>query len=845
MPDPVDHVVQTRKLITWCQTQLRPFFARHKGPERAEELDAEVAQLDAALKVLDQDLSVCFLGSAGVGKSTLINALVAGDDIVVPAGGVGPLTAQALTVRYAEEPHFEVVYHPLQKLSQLAFGLKQMYEADLRALQAAEDVERLPLDAETATDIRTGLESEEHRNRKTQEFRKTAQLLVTGTQDGQAEIPYLLDRLYEAAGRPAAYGTTASPEDAERVRRIAAVLEIARDGQTGVFSHTDGEAAFREALKIHASGFLAPLIQELTLYWKSDLLRGGVELVDLPGIGIAGDVYREVAQTWIRERANAVVIVVDRSGITESAAELLRSTGYLNRLLYSADDPRGDPVIMVAVVQIDNVAEERYSQNETRFKDEHFIDVCAEFRPRLQAQMREQLEGVWKSDDGVGVEKQKVIGNILTTLQVHPLSAIQYRRALRQNRRDPAFIETPEQSNVPRLVTSIRELSSQRRDDRVRAMWDKALRLYRRAKAEVSLIKAEWEREDRAAAEAEKLREDVSAFLTPLREELRTRQGQYREFLKETVPQQIETLVGTAQNRARKAIVAYLRKLEDAHYAVLKAAVVKGGTHFGSRHIDLPRDFGLKFEEPIAEVWGREVLTKIRQRTKQFADDCVALVEQVVEWARGQGARVQPALLEAQRDSIKADAKNLAAIGKEKVEELGEQVKNSLIKEIETPIRRKCKAFVDRNAHIGAGVRRRILDLFDALAEEVTEAAAAPATAILTRLYKQVREEIDVVFGKWQDPLQAAADAIVATHESYVNRSDAQKRGKVLTAVAAVLDSRPAEPFDDEVGSDAEGGITLTSSSKHCESVAAGSSGADGVVGTTTASLNTTVGTTA
>jgi len=248
--------------------------------------------------------------------------------------------------------------------------------------------------------------------------------------------------------------------------------------------------------------------------------------------------------------------------------------------------------------------------------------------------------------------------------------------------------------------------------------------------------------------------------------------------------------------------VAYLRRLDDAHYAVLKAAVVKGGTHFGKRHIDLPRDFGLKFEEPIAEVWGREVLAKIRQRTKQFADDCVSLVEQVVAWARDQGARVQPALLEAQRDAIKADAKNLAAVGRDKVNELGEQVKNGLIKEIEGPIRRKCKAFVDRNAHKGTGTKHRILDLFGTLAEEVTEAAAKPATAILTRLYQGVREEIDAVFGKWQDPMQAAADAIVASHERSVARSDDQRRGRILAAAEAVLATRPAEDFDAAVAAD-------------------------------------------
>ena len=42
---------------------------------------------------------------------------------------------------------------------------------------------------------------------------------------------------------------------------------------------------------------------------------------------------------------------------------------------------------------------------------------------------------------------------------------------------------------------------------------------------------------------------------------------------------------------------------------------------------------------------------------------CVQLVEEVVAWAMGQGARLD-ALVEAQRDAIKADVKNLESVGR-------------------------------------------------------------------------------------------------------------------------------------------------------------------------------------
>ena len=49
-------------------------------------------------------------------------------------------------------------------------------------------------------------------------FRKQAQLLVKGNQDSNADVPYLVDSLREAAGMKRTWGTSGSPEDEERLR---------------------------------------------------------------------------------------------------------------------------------------------------------------------------------------------------------------------------------------------------------------------------------------------------------------------------------------------------------------------------------------------------------------------------------------------------------------------------------------------------------------------------------------------------------------------------------------------------------------------------------------------------
>ena len=86
-------------------------LASNIGEEKVQAFDKDHARLKRATELSETELAVCFLGNSGVGKSTLINAIIGGDRGVVPSGGVGPLTAQALVVRHNERAGFEVEYH--------------------------------------------------------------------------------------------------------------------------------------------------------------------------------------------------------------------------------------------------------------------------------------------------------------------------------------------------------------------------------------------------------------------------------------------------------------------------------------------------------------------------------------------------------------------------------------------------------------------------------------------------------------------------------------------------------------------------------------------------------------
>ena len=171
-------------------------------------------------------------------------------------------------------------------------------------------------DAALPTDLRTDVEEEveildapqsgdsEARSRL-KVFRKQAQLLVKGNQDTNEDLPYLVDSLREAAGMKRTWGTAALPEDDERVRRIMAALALAKSGNRHRCEFNSDPDAFRRDLHEHASGFLAPLIKELHVRWNSSLLRTGMVLVDLPGVGVAGDAYKQATRKWINEKVQS------------------------------------------------------------------------------------------------------------------------------------------------------------------------------------------------------------------------------------------------------------------------------------------------------------------------------------------------------------------------------------------------------------------------------------------------------------------------------------------------------------------------------------------------------------
>jgi hypothetical protein len=90
---------------------------------------------------------------------------------------------------------------------------------------------------------------------------------------------------------------------------------------------------------------------------------------------------------------------------------------------------------------------------------EHFAEVCSQVQHMIKEQLRKRTGKSVAQRAGLSDEKKGVIDDILNNLQVHPVSALQYRRILTKDPDDPWFIKDESQSNMPQLIEALRNIT--------------------------------------------------------------------------------------------------------------------------------------------------------------------------------------------------------------------------------------------------------------------------------------------------------------------------------------------------------------------------------------------------
>jgi hypothetical protein len=358
------------------------------------------------------------IGESGVGKSTLLNALLSERLQLLPQGGIGPLTALPIEVRHASTPYLKVCCSG-------AVRVREMLEACLRQAVGANDNQG-----------------------EDRHLFQLAMLVASGSQFGRVPNDELVWFLRACLGDEGGDGV--SPALAERIARVQRVIELGDRGAAIEIQAGTELRAMLAALDEHGSGSLSPLTSSIELGWDAPILADNLALVDLPGLGVANDIHP--LQTRAQAgRLPALLLVVDRSGLTEAAAATLR------RVIEGAPGPQsladdGVPRLVIAGTKLDQSAAEAASGRPGRAS---WRAICASLAARMQTMVRSQLACELRR----APRPTNRLSQVFERAEIVAVFPREYQRLHRRDPEELARFQDPRETGIPELMERLRALS--------------------------------------------------------------------------------------------------------------------------------------------------------------------------------------------------------------------------------------------------------------------------------------------------------------------------------------------------------------------------------------------------
>ncbi len=404
---------------------------------------------------------VSFLGTAGVGKSSLINALLAVQ--AVQAGGEGgPVTAAPVHLRYGCRSGFAATYRPPSFLWRMTHALCRLVEPVCPGVSTR-------LLARMRPEVRAELEREETGVWSAPAgvspgvhawAERVARRLIFGRPWGVESPAQLLSGLHRILGLPEPLPVGFGLQELARMAHIRSLIPYMEEARP--YQVQEGAPDFDAEYAAHQCGHLAPLVMVLTRQLPAPLLKSGLVIVDQPGLGIAeDDAGRSFPTTLPSGRGQAAVLVMDHRGVPDALSGALR-TSPLGRLFDATDAAnRPDIPLSLVVTRVDDLVHEEYARRRdlgevVPSKRAVFRAHVERLKPLLRETLFRQLTHHHAADltrDGTTVRRR-----LRRSVDVHVVSAPEFGRVHRADARDRPFLEL-EDTGVPGLAAWLAGIS--------------------------------------------------------------------------------------------------------------------------------------------------------------------------------------------------------------------------------------------------------------------------------------------------------------------------------------------------------------------------------------------------
>ena len=381
LSDAADQVAQAQqalsRLETWAQQRVR-VLAEHQHPGDWARWQREIRGIRELLE-RPRAVQVALVGTTGAGKSTLLNALLGVQ--LLQVGVAQSITSFVTRVGFDEGP-----------------GYKVEIDYSTRAEWVAE-VQRL-LDA-----------------------------ALPGEDEGDGEAKSIvanLRRRVEAVHQR----TLAGPDDYASLQGKAAAPEAERifDGASRTVDEFGDLKAMVAHLRsvVRADSPIWPLVKQVRIVGPFELLRGGVELVDLPGTNDLNDARVDVTREFIRNAPFVWLVFSMKRGITADGRELLEREKILRTLVLSGSY-QSLQLIGTHADDVDSSVAEQFGLD----PDDHtHAELIAAYRRHFEQTARPALEDIVDGllaggDDTATAERMRELAR---AAPIHAVSASAYNR---------------------------------------------------------------------------------------------------------------------------------------------------------------------------------------------------------------------------------------------------------------------------------------------------------------------------------------------------------------------------------------------------------------------------------
>lgn len=791
-----------RALLDRYETTIRREIEALGADHRVvSELDASASLLWSAV-AQRREVHVGFLGEAQVGKSSLINALVGAT--VLPTGGVGPLTAQATRLSHQPSPRLHVRYHDRARFNQFLFAVRNY-------LAARGEIAR-PSDPDETLDSAGPwmvAEAQEPAARAAQNPTGEGLLaqarLMLRTQDSSLSDAALHDAL-RAVLELSPLGNQCNFEDlTEQITQIRNLLGTTHS----VAAELHTREAFLSSLQANATGWRSPLVAELAVGIDSPLLSQ-VQVVDLPGVGVVADPAGHLAEQFVKDSANALVIVARNNGLTNEVVRLLERTGVVTRMLFGTDESRDLPIqVIFAITHLDNVADDRWKVEREQAKAGGQIPpkreaVFERLSKEMAAKTREQVRSTLLTSpafddlsDEQRARREQVVNDLCRRMEVICTSAKDFLNLRDEEDRMRAFVQNEAATNIPYFRNRLIELAERARGAR-RSRIQRALENFR-GLLEVHLD-ALAAAPTSAAVDAATFQEQISVVVPRYRQRATEQRRAASRLLAENIPPKLGDVTQDAAERARKILIRLRKNGEGLPWATLNAALVRDGT-WDKRGIDYPGTLTSSFVDVVAGSWEAAIQQEVRRIIRNLIDEHRELVEEFLTEAThlaGTDDLLQQLLV--QKRILKEQGKNAVEWTAEHLNDLSEQVRKRISAVVARPIERACRDAVKSGQNHGQGARTRILDALEKGGRVAIENARESSRELLVERFETLRRSLDRFLRENDDPISQCQQAILRDQQASAERGEVE-RAHHKDAIARIRAAMRSPPTADEVTS--------------------------------------------